>query len=480
MNRWETLGFNALGAIVTASGLAYLVMKYVLGSDDPFAVVNHPWQPAMLAVHVIAAPLVILVFGMLFRSHVLDKLLSRRRPARRSGWTSLVSFLVMAASGYLLQVTIDPAWLRALVWVHVGASALFVAGYATHLLVGWGTPPALRIAACLGVLLAAGAAPQGAVQPVKRQAYLMGTRASLTILAVDRRQGLDSLERMLRVLEAAEAELSTWRPDTLLSAINRQPVGMPWSGPASLCSLLGELALWHRETAGAFDPAVGSLIRAWGLREAGRWPEPAELGRARAASGLGHLAIERAPCRITRLRELLIDAGAFGKGEALDRVAAEARAAGARPWIVDLGGQVAVGASDGEGWPVALAHPRRRGEAALELRLDSGSLATSGGAERDLEVDGRAIGHILDPRSGRPLSRALSVTVWHRRALIADVLSTALYVMGPERGLAWAEQRAIAACFLIPEERGAAFTVRASRAFTERFLTGNAPGPGAR
>lgn len=144
MSVWETRAFNALMVAVTITGVAYLWMKYGLQTDDPFALVNHPWEPSMLAGHVLSAPVAMLAFGMLFRSHVLQKLLSNRRPARRSGWTSLGSFAAMCASGYALQVVSDPSWLGTLVWLHVGASVLFVVGYGAHLVIGWRLPARMR------------------------------------------------------------------------------------------------------------------------------------------------------------------------------------------------------------------------------------------------------------------------------------------------------------------------------------------------
>jgi thiamine biosynthesis lipoprotein len=305
---------------------------------------------------------------------------------------------------------------------------------------------------------------------VQRQAYLMGTRAVLATLAVDRAQGLQTLERLLAGLEAVEAELSTWRDDSRLSTINRQPVGTPQFAADPLCDLLAELGSWHHATGGAFDPAIGSLVAAWGLRQGGRQPSPAELAGARSHAGLHHLAVQLSPCHVTRLRDVILDAGAFGKGAALDRVAEAELTHGTRAWMIDLGGQVAVGGPSGEPWPVALAHPRRRSEAALHLRLGTGSLATSGGSVRDLQVAGRTVGHILDPRTGHPVSRSESVTVWHQSALAADILSTALYVMGIDEGLAWAEARQIAACFLIPDPEGPTVTIRATRPFRQRFF----------
>ena len=130
-----------------------------------------------------------------------------------------------------------------------------------------------------------------------------------------------------------------------------------------------------------------------------------------------------------------------------------------------------VGGSVGRtrGLEVALAHPRFRNRPVARLYLKSGSLATSGGSEADLDVEGERVGHILDPRTGRTVVRDSSVAVWNPRGLEADVLSTALYVMGPDEGLAWAEENGIAAVFLVPDNGAVRFlsTPAFDRAFPD-------------
>ena len=312
----------------------------------------------------------------------------------------------------------------------------------------------------------------GAEGPVRveRTVFLMGTLASFVAEAADRETGLARLERMVRVIEETEAELSTWRDDSVLGAVNRQPVGEPLPAPSGVCGLLGRAAYWREATGGAFDPAVGSLIDAWGLRANGRQPDDAALEAAMAVSGLGHLAVDPGACAVTRRAAVTLDAGGFGKGEALERVReAERDRPGA--WLIDFGGQVAVsGAGAGGGWPVAIAHPARRDTPVLDLLLATGSLATTGGSERDLILeDGSHIGHVIDPRTGRTVVRPASVTVWHEDAFVADVLSTALYVMGAEQGLAWAAARGIAACFIVAVPGSRDVTFRATSAFEARF-----------
>ena len=137
MTWWERWAFNLFHALAATTGIVYFWMKYVMSSTDPFAVVNHPWQPSMLAWHIVAAPFFIVFFGMLFRTHTLRKLLSASPRNRRTGWTSLVSFAVMALTGYLVQVASSPAWITAIIWTHVAGSAVFVAGYTTHMIIGW-------------------------------------------------------------------------------------------------------------------------------------------------------------------------------------------------------------------------------------------------------------------------------------------------------------------------------------------------------
>ncbi len=320
---------------------------------------------------------------------------------------------------------------------------------------------------CLGAAACRQAAP---TVRVERTVVLMGTTAEFAAEAEDRTTALARLERMVRVVETTEAELSTWRNDSALSGLNRQPPGEPLSVPPALCDLLRRVEGWREATAGAFDPAIGSLIDAWGLRAAGRRPDAAALRAARARAGWPLLGFDHEACTVTRQADAMLDAGAFGKGEALDRVrAAEHGHPGA--WLIDFGGQVAVsgGAAD-TAWPVALAHPAQRDQPVAELLLAGGSLATSGGSERTLALGAAGVvGHILDPRTGAPVVRPASVAVWHPNAFTADVLSTALYVMGPDDGLAWAAAREFAACFIVPEAGSRNVTFLATTAFERRF-----------
>ena len=135
--RFERWGFNAAYAAMTVSGAAYFGMKYLMATDDPFAVVNHPWEPTMLALHVVAGPVAIALFSLAFRSHGLPKVWQATAVNRKSGLVAAAVLVVLVASGYLNQVATHPTVLQASIWTHVGAGGVFAVTYAIHLVVGY-------------------------------------------------------------------------------------------------------------------------------------------------------------------------------------------------------------------------------------------------------------------------------------------------------------------------------------------------------
>ena len=135
MKPWERWTFGLLALIVSVTGGAYFWMKYLLVNTDPFAVVNHPWESAMLAAHVIASPWLLLMFGILLNSHIVRKLRATGVPDRKTGWLSFGTFFAMVGSGYLLPVVAVEQVSELLVALHVASGLLFSVAYATHLLI---------------------------------------------------------------------------------------------------------------------------------------------------------------------------------------------------------------------------------------------------------------------------------------------------------------------------------------------------------
>ena len=236
--------------------------------------------------------------------------------------------------------------------------------------------------------------------------------------------------------------------------MNALPLHVPAPVSDRICRLISTLRFWSRKTAGAFDPAVGRLVDVWDLRGQGRQPSPEEISEALSNSGIERLDL--AECVVERTADVRFDAGAFGKGVALRRVLAKSRAIGASPWLINFGGQIVISGlpPNQVAWDVELAAPGMGSGYFGKVRLQEGSIATSGSFLRDRWVDGVRVGHILDPRSGRPAEFVGSVTVWAEDPLLADILSTALFVMGPREGLRWAEKENVATCYQTLEANG--------------------------
>ena len=292
---------------------------------------------------------------------------------------------------------------------------------------------------------------------VERQAYLMGTLLHVTVSAPSRTAGIEAIEAVFQEVSRVEDLLSSWRDDSEMSRVNSAGRGESLQVSAEFFALLREVEVWVERTEAAFDPAVGPLIDAWDLRGAGRQPPAAELAAALSLSGLDGYRLEELGGSVVPLRDgNWITAGGFGKGAALRAARRALEQAGIESASLDFGGQItALGSPpDEDAWTVALAHPSLRGQEALRIRLSDASAATSAASERFVEIEGERFGHVIDPRSGRPVAAWGSVTVVAEDPLIADVLSTALFVMGHEAGRLWAESHGAVAALFLREENG--------------------------
>ena len=251
----------------------------------------------------------------------------------------------------------------------------------------------------------------------------------------------------MRALEAAfgevrqvENRLSTWMEDSELSRLNSASPGQWVDVSQATLDLLAEVRDWTQATNGAFDPAVGALVEAWDMRGEGRVPEATELDRALEITGIKYIELDPDNGRARRLRAVRLDAGAFGKGAGLRAAAKILVASGVRSAVLEFGGQIEILSLPGldHTWTIDVADPVYREQTAERLQLGrAASVATTGSSERFVVVDGHKLGHVIDPRNGRPVPAWGSVTVVAADPVTADVLSTALFVMGPEAAEAW-------------------------------------------
>jgi thiamine biosynthesis lipoprotein len=294
-------------------------------------------------------------------------------------------------------------------------------------------------------------------QWVERESYLMGTTLRLVVAAASRQEALRATQEAFEAVRNLDDLLSTWREDTEIAKLNHAPPGRAVPLSPYLYSLLRDASRWSRLTDAAFDPAIGSLVDAWDLRGAGRIPDRPSLRRALGAAGLGRFVFADETRTVTRTDSAAwIDTGGFGKGVALREARRALLRRGVTSASLNFGGQVLVMGSNrsGEDWMVPVAHPSHRAEPAAWLRFRNRSASTSSQSERFVTVNGERLGHILDPRTGQPVPAWGSVTVVAEDPGVADVVSTALLVLGPESGLEWARSRRDIGVLFLIERKG--------------------------
>jgi len=131
VTRAETAIVHLANALVGVTGVVYAVMRYLLEPADEWAVVNHPWQPHVQHLHVLAAPLMVFALGLIWSRHVASRL-SNGREGRGTGLGLLVVFVPMVVSGYLIQVAVEPSWRSAWIGVHLASSTLWLVVFVAH------------------------------------------------------------------------------------------------------------------------------------------------------------------------------------------------------------------------------------------------------------------------------------------------------------------------------------------------------------
>jgi hypothetical protein len=132
VTRFERWAVWSTSIATFATGVVYLWMKYLVVSSDPFAVVNHPWQPFVLKLHILVAPLLTFAVGLVALRHVWRHLTARVRSGRRTGMLTTAVLGPMILTGYLIQAITHAGWLAAIAIAHIALGLLFGVGLLAH------------------------------------------------------------------------------------------------------------------------------------------------------------------------------------------------------------------------------------------------------------------------------------------------------------------------------------------------------------
>ena len=290
---------------------------------------------------------------------------------------------------------------------------------------------------------------------------------------------------VLDLVDELEEQLSVFREASDICRINRTAAQSPVEVEPRLFALLDLAVRLHGETGGAFDITSAPLWETWGFaRREGTVPDDEQITKTLERVGSQHVELDAEHQTIRfRRRSVQINLGSIGKGYALDRCAEKLSEAGVEDFLIH-GGRSSVLAhgrqrsmrdpssgSHASPWRVGVPHPLRSGRRLAEIRLADRALATSGSQRQSFVYAGRRYGHILDPRTGRPAAGVVSATAIAPTAALADALSTAFYVMGPDKALKFCRTRPeLAAVLVCPVRHGGGVEIQTA-GVTDEELT---------
>ena len=236
-------------------------------------------------------------------------------------------------------------------------------------------------------------------------------------------------------IDDLEDRLSTWRPDSQISAINRRGAKGPVAtSPEIIRAVATAKELWE-STGGAFEITVGPILELWGFYEDKEdRPSPAEIQAALEQVGMDKVLINRLESTVSlQAQGMRLDFGGVGKGMALDKAAQILKDSGIKSALLHGGTStiIALGAPPNrEHWTVYMPNPYNLDKHLDTFALVDASYSFSGCYGNRREFDGTSYCHIIDPRTGTPVEGVLAVSAVAKTATQSDALSTAFLVMG--------------------------------------------------
>lgn len=306
----------------------------------------------------------------------------------------------------------------------------------------------------------------------------MGTSYSVKLADLDGGHDAESLaDEIAGILETVNQRMSTYLADSELSRFNAADAAVWTPVSDDTLTVIEQSRRLHEITGGAFDPTVGPIVDLWGFGPGGGREEVPSTQRIAAVAetvGLAKVDI-RSDERALRKDSagVRLDLSGVAKGFAVDLIAEHLNDKGISSYLVEVGGELRASGTGpaGRSWRVGIEEPSLASNDIQHI-VDLGreAMATSGNYRIFFEQNGRRYAHIIDPVAGRPVDHDLaSVTVVASTTLEADALSTAMLVLGLDKGMALADEQDIAAYFITGADRS--FEAIASPAFNRRETT---------
>lgn len=316
----------------------------------------------------------------------------------------------------------------------------------------------------------------------KKAAFLMGTIMTISVYGNDDERINHAVQLAFDEAKRLETLMSNYSNDSELSRINRLAINKPIKCDSELLHIIEDSIHYYNITNGAFDITISPLINLWGLFAnnngdiVGNIPNEKELDNIMPAISCKNIVISEANITSGSGRTIFfknpltqIDLGAIGKGYAVDKVVKILQKEGLDSALVNFAGNIfAYGSPDKRHkWTIGLRDPKDTSNILGAFKIKDRAVSTSGNYERFFVKDGKQYTHIIDPRTGKPVSEILSVTILAETATKADALSTGIFVLGSKKGFELIEQLENVEGVIMSEDNDYQVSIEASKGFEE-------------
>jgi thiamine biosynthesis lipoprotein len=273
---------------------------------------------------------------------------------------------------------------------------------------------------------------------VQKTETIMGTQVTITVVAPTAKEGEAAIDAGMAEVRRFDDMMSLYKETSEITMINLAAGKRPVRVSPEMIDAVKQAAEISRRSGGVFDVTIGPLVILWKMRlKEGKVPSEEELKNVLRLVDYRNIIIdEKASTIFLKRPGMIMDLGGM-KGYIADKVADLFKRQGIRNAVIALAGDIwALGhREDGKPWRIGVQHPRDKEKTLAVLELSDRYVCTSGDYERFVIRGKKRYHHIIDPRTGKPSTGVISVTLVGNRGALIDPLAKVPFILGAEKGL---------------------------------------------